>query len=206
MYQFPLFETISIRYGEVQNIKFHQERFNFACQTYFQVSPFLTLSEIIQPSEETKQGLYRCRLVYNRSEFQLHFYPYQAKTINQFKLVYTNNLDYRFKYTDRRFFQGIKLTENEEAIIINNGKVSDCTIGNLLFSQEGRWYSPKDYLLKGTQLSRLLEEEQVELIDITPKDLPYFEQVMYINALNPFEHQRALPIQAVDLAKILQSA
>ncbi|VEI46731.1 Branched-chain amino acid aminotransferase/4-amino-4-deoxychorismate lyase [Actinobacillus equuli] len=95
----------------------------------------------------------------------------------------------------------LKILQADEVIIINNGKVSDCTIGNLLFSRKGRWFSSRDYLLKGTQLTKLVEEGIVQLVQITPQDLPQYEQVMMVNALNPFDLQRALPISVINFVR-----
>ncbi|MDO9795428.1 branched-chain amino acid aminotransferase, partial [Glaesserella parasuis] len=65
---------------------------------------------------------------------------------------------------------------------------------NLLFLKQGKWYSPNHYLLKGTQLSYLLDEQKISLIDIPVEALFDYEQIMVINALNPFDLQRAVPI------------
>lgn len=201
MCRFPLFETIAICDGIVQNIEFHQRRFDQACRDFFQVKPFLNLAEVIIPSVEQQRGIFRCRLDYNKNEYILQYSPYKPKIIQQFKLIYTQNLEYRFKYTMRDFFQSIPLAENEEAIIINNGKVSDATIGNLLFFKQGKWLTSQHYLLKGTQLATLLETNRVELADIEVKDLSQFEKIMLINALNPFDLTRSVPIQAIDFGE-----
>ncbi len=79
-------------------------------------------------------------------------------------------------------------------IIINNGFVSDCSIGNLLFLKQKIWYSPQHYLLKGTQLTRLIEEKKVYLAEIRAENLFDYEQIMVINALNPFNSVRAVPM------------
>lgn len=197
MSQFPLFETLLIKDGIPQNIAYHQQRFNLACREFFKVDPFLNLIEVIIPPIMNCDEILRCRLDYNQSDYQVNFFTYKPKQITEFQVIETQQLDYQFKYRDRTFFQSLPTNEQREVIIVNNGKVSDCTIGNLLFLKQGKWFSPQDYLLKGTQLSRLLDEKQVELCEITPNNLTNFEQVMLINALNPFDPARAIPIQAV---------
>ncbi|AGH39054.1 Branched-chain amino acid aminotransferase/4-amino-4-deoxychorismate lyase [Bibersteinia trehalosi USDA-ARS-USMARC-188] len=200
MSQFPLFETIAIKDGIAQNIAYHQARYEKSCFGYFNETPLFELSKILTIPQEYKQGLYRCKIAYNQHDYEIQYFPYQAKELHYFDVVYSDNLDYQFKYSNRSIFQTFPINQHSEVIIINNGKVSDCTIGNLLFSKQGKWYSSKDYLLKGTQLSRLLDEKQVELLDIPVESLGNFEQIMLINALNPFDLARALPIQAVRFA------
>lgn len=197
MCQFPLFETIAIIDGNIQNIEYHQARYHNACRNYLKNEPVLNLAEIINVPVKYQSGLVRCKVEYNSVEYQIQYFPYQAKRIEFFQLVQCENLNYQFKYTDREIFANLPISTNSEVILLNDGKVSDCTIGNLLFLKNGKWFSPVDYLLKGTQLSRLLEKKRVELYRITADNLRDFEQVMMINALNPFDLARALPIQAV---------
>ncbi|WP_150539128.1 aminotransferase class IV family protein [Actinobacillus vicugnae] len=198
MCQFPLFETISVIDGKAQNLAYHQQRFEQAMQTYFHSQAQWQLADVIQVPTDFQQGLVRCRIDYNASEFQLQFFHYTPRTINRFKCVYTENLDYRFKYSDRKRLDSLKNLQSDEVIIINNGKVSDCTIGNLLFAKQWQWFSSQDYLLKGTQLTKLIEIGLVQLVEITPQDLASYDQIMMVNALNPFDLQRALPISVID--------
>ncbi|MDE8033843.1 aminotransferase class IV family protein [Actinobacillus equuli subsp. equuli] len=201
MYRFPLFETIAIIDGEPQNLAYHQQRFESAIKLYFNAQPQWQLAEVICVPDEFQQGSVRCRIDYNASEFEQQFFLYTPRKINSFQCVYTEDLDYRFKYSDRKRLDSLKTLQADEVIIINNGKVSDCTIGNLLFLKQGQWFSSQDYLLKGTQLSKLLEASMVQLVQITSQDLPQYEQVMMVNALNPFDLQRALPISAINFAR-----
>lgn len=196
MCQFPLFETLAVQDGIIQNIYYHQARYEQACRDYLQSKPILNFAEIIVPSRYLA-GLVRCKVEYNAQTYQVQFFPYHAKQIDYFELAYLDRVDYQFKYSDRTIFQSLSVPSDGEKIIIHNGKVSDCSIGNLLFLKQGQWFSSKDYLLKGTQLSRLLDEGKISLCEICVEDLNSFEKVMMINALNPFNIDRALPIQAV---------
>ncbi|MDO4697571.1 MAG: aminotransferase class IV family protein [Pasteurellaceae bacterium] len=193
MCRFPLFETLAVVDGQFRRVEYHQQRVNFAFQHYFKAECRLVLRQIPIPTE-FQHGFFRCRMDYNASDFAVGFYPYQPRKIEQFQCVYTENLDYRFKYSDRKGVDFGQKMQNVESIIVNNGKVSDCTIGNLLLLKNGVWYSPADYLLKGTQLSYLLDQKQVVLTEICPENLFDYQQIMLINALNPFELSRAIPI------------
>ncbi|WGE31163.1 aminotransferase class IV family protein [Actinobacillus genomosp. 2] len=197
MCRFPLFETIAIIDGEPQNLAYHQQRFESAMEQYFNVTSQRQLAEIICVPNEFQQGRVRCRIDYNANEFQQKFFHYTPRKIGSFQCVYVEDLDYRFKYSDRKRLDSLKTSQADEVIIINNGKVSDCTIGNLLFLKQGQWFSSQDYLLKGTQLTVLVERQQVFLTKISVEDLSQYERVMMVNALNPFDPERSLPVSAI---------
>lgn len=206
MCQFPLFETISIIDGKAQNLPYHQVRFEQAVSTFFGCEPTFSLAQILQVPAEFQQGKIRCRIDYNAEQCEVKFFPYQPKKIQQFRCVEVENWDYRLKYSDRKRFDLLNILQNEEVVIINNGKVSDCSIGNLLFLKQGIWYSPSDYLLKGTQLTQLLEQQKVRLTPIKKADLTNYEKVMLVNALNPFDENRALAISQIDFCDIARKS
>lgn len=194
MCQYPLFETVAIIDGKIQNIFYHQQRMNNAFIHYFKQDNNFALSEMINIPEEYQKGLVRCRIDYNTKECQVQFFHYIPKAIKTFQCVYVENFDYQFKYTDRLELEQLKQTVCDEIILVNNGFISDCSIGNLLFLKQGKWYSPNHYLLKGTQMSYLLDEQKISLVDIPVEALFDYEQIMVINALNPFDLKRAVPI------------
>ncbi|QIM66004.1 branched-chain amino acid aminotransferase [Mannheimia granulomatis] len=198
MYQFPLFETLSIIDGQIQNLPYHQQRFERAVRAFFGCEPTFSLVQILQVPTEFQHGKIRCRIDYNAEQFEVKFFPYHPKQIQRFRCVEVENWDYHLKYSDRKRFDSLNILQNEEVIIVNNGYVSDCSIGNLLFLKQGIWYSSANYLLKGTQLTRLLEQQKVVLTQIKKTDLPLYEKVMLINALNPFDEERALAISQID--------
>lgn len=193
MSQYPLFETLAVVDGNFRQIEFHQQRVNNAFKYYFNAIPQLHLDNILIPPS-FKDGFFRCRIDYNSTTFKIGFFPYTPKKLTTFQCVFTENMDYRFKYSNRKRLDDLKNNHTDEIIIINNGYVSDCTIGNLLFLKNNNWYSSADYLLKGTQLHALLEKQAVELIKIDTNAIFNFEKIMMINALNPFDITRAIPI------------
>lgn len=195
MCQFPLFETLAVVDGKFQNLFFHQQRVNLAFEYYLKTQCHLNLEKIIIPTAY-QSGFFRCRIDYNNTEFSIEFFPYTRKHLQKFQCIYTENLDYKFKYSDRKRLDILKNLQSDEIIIVNNGFVSDCTIGNLLFLKKGKWYSPEHYLLKGTQLSTLLAQGLVELTPIKAEQLFDYEKMMVINALNPFDLTKAITIDS----------
>ena len=195
---FPVFETIAIIDGIPQNLAFHQARMDNTIEKLFQKTSVFNLEEIIQVPTEYQNGLIKCRIDYNQQDFNIIFSAYQRREIRNYQCVYLDNLDYTFKYTSRTIFEDIKMTK-DEAVIIQDKKVTDCRIGNLIFLKDGIWYGPKNYLLKGTQLSRLLSENQVQLKEIYTDEIHQYEKVMMINAMNPFDESRAISTQHITL-------
>lgn len=129
-------------------------------------------------------------------------FDYTPKHISRLKIIHHNDIDYRYKYSDRTQLNLLLNTAKsafdvDEIIIVKQGRVSDCTIGNLLFGRQGRWYTPSTPLLRGTQRQFLLDNGRIILADIKPCQLDCYEQVMIINALNLFDERRALPIDCI---------
>lgn len=195
---FPVFETIAIIDGIPQNLAFHQARMDNTIEKLFQQVSIFNLEEIIQVPTEYQNGLIKCRIDYNQQDFNIIFSAYQRREIKNYQCIYLDKLNYTFKYTNRTIFENLNI-EKDEAIIIQNGKITDCRIGNLLFLKNNIWYSSKDYLLKGTQLSNLLSKNRIELAEIRVDDLHQYEKVMMINAMNPFDESRAISTQHITL-------
>lgn len=195
---FPVFETIAIIDGLPQNLAFHQARMDNTIEKLFQKTSVFNLEEIIQVPTEYQNGLIKCRIDYNQQDFNIIFSAYQRREIRNYQCVYLDNLDYTLKYTNRTIFEDINMIK-DEAVIIHDKKVTDCRIGNLIFFKDGIWYGSKNYLLKGTQLSRLLSENRVQLKEINADEIHQYEKVMMINAMNPFDESRAISTQHITL-------
>ncbi|MEZ7720448.1 aminotransferase class IV family protein [Haemophilus paraphrohaemolyticus] len=195
---FPVFETIAIIDGIPQNLAFHQARMDNTIEKLFQKTSVFNLEEIIQVPTEYQNGLIKCRIDYNQQDFNIIFSAYQRREIRNYQCVYLDNLDYALKYTNRTIFEDINMIK-DEAVIIHDKKVTDCRIGNLIFFKDGIWYGSKNYLLKGTQLSRLLSENRVQLKEINADEIHQYEKVMMINAMNPFDESRAISTQHITL-------
>ncbi|OOH90365.1 branched-chain amino acid aminotransferase [Pasteurellaceae bacterium 15-036681] len=199
MHQFPLFETIAIKNKQFLNLDYHQKRYEKAIRDYFGEEPKFDLAESLKLPLDIGNNLIRCKVEYNCDEYQVSFFDYTPRLLQRFQCVYTENLDYQFKYSNREPLDKLKSAHSDEVIIINNGFVSDCTIGNLLFAKQGKWYSSSHYLLRGTQLSKLVDKGKVDLIEIRAKDIFNYEQIMMVNALNPFDLKRAIPITSASI-------
>lgn len=196
-----LFETIAIIDGKVQNLSYHQARYERGMAYLQQLKPKLlletmSLADLIQVPESLQQGVVRCRIDYDYCLFDVVFSPYQAKQIQRFKMIEVDDIEYTHKFSDRTIFEQLQQEKGlaDEIIIVKNGLITDCTIGNLLFLKHQQWFTPKQPLLAGTQRAKLLDDGFIQLEDIGIQELFSYEKIMMVNALNPFDEQRAVNI------------
>ena len=90
------------------------------------------------------------------------------------------------KYSDRSLINTLfaRRDVSDEIIIIKNGKATDCSIGNLIFRQGKKWYTPDTPLLLGTQREKLLQEGKIQERTIFQEDIVNFDEIKIVNAMN----------------------
>ena len=190
---FPLFETLRIEKGQVQNLALHQQRYENSLREFYAGQPYkiFSLAKILQKNTalwvNNQSSLIRCRIDYNATQYHLQCFPYQRKTYQRFHPVICDDIDYHLKYSNRAIFNELLKQKGDcdEIIIVKQGKITDCTIGNLILRQGSQWFTPDSPLLIGTQRSKLLKERKIIERKILLSDLPLFEEIRLINALNP---------------------
>lgn len=198
--EFPLFETLAIVDGQVQNITYHQYRYQNSLSKFYpnqitQIIDFATLiplalASFLQHTAITGlPTLLRCRVDYNATHYQVGFFPYIKKSYHYFTPVVCDEINYPLKFANRHIFTKLLAQKGiaDEVMIIKQGFVTDCTIGNLIFKQRGEWFTPSTPLLQGTQRAKLLAEQKVSVREIRLQSLDKFEEVRLINALNGLE-------------------
>ncbi|MBY5960036.1 aminotransferase class IV family protein [Membranicola marinus] len=187
MYQF--IETISVKEGQIQHLADHQERMDRTILHFFDSRSTPDLNSVLSVPAHARQGWIKCRVVYDHDVQEITWTPYQVKKPASFALVHTNDLDYSYKYTDRKIFSElISQAETDDIIIVKNGWITDSSYANLLFRTDDRWITPAHPLLPGTQRSRLLQSGVIEEEPIKPSDLQQFDRLKLINALLDMEN------------------
>lgn len=185
---YPLFETLLIKQNEVQNIALHQARYERSLRQFYGKSAvnIFNLSAAIQPPEHLKAQLLRCRIEYDRHNLNLQYAPFSPKTYRTFQPVICDHIDYGLKYTDRSLLNTLFQQRQgcDEIIIIKQGKVTDCSIGNLIFRQGEQWFTSVSPLLQGTQREKLLQQGIIQECEILAKDIDLFDEIRVVNALN----------------------
>ncbi|MBP4133868.1 aminotransferase class IV family protein [Gallibacterium anatis] len=190
---FPLFETLCIENGQVQNLALHQQRYENSLREFYAGQPYkiFSLAKILQKNTalwaNLQSPIIRCRIDYNATQYHLQCFPYQRKTYQRFHPVICDDIDYHLKYSNRAIFNELLKQKGDcdEIIIVKQGKITDCTIGNLILRQGSQWFTPDSPLLIGTQRSKLLQERKIIEREILLSDLPLYQEIRLINALNP---------------------
>lgn len=189
---FPLFETLCIENGQVQNLALHQQRYENSLREFYAGQPYdiFSIAKILQKNTalwaNLQSTIIRCRIDYNATQYHLQCFPYHRKTYQRFHPVICDDIDYHLKYSDRAIFNELLKQKGDcdEIIIVKQGKITDCTIGNLILRQGSQWFTPDSPLLIGTQRSKLLQERKIIEREILLSDLHLYQEIRLINALN----------------------
>jgi 4-amino-4-deoxychorismate lyase len=179
-----LLETIQILNGTFQNIEYHNVRCYNSRKKLFGSDELWKLENLIKIPSECSEGIFRCRIIYEKEIKEVTFTPYLYKEIKTLKLVDIGDWEYSYKYADRSFMTNL-LNENkgfDEIILVKNGFITDCTIANLAFYDGINWFTPSTPLLKGTKRQQLLDSQMIIEREIRVEDLGDYEGVCLINA------------------------
>jgi len=185
-----LFETIKIENGQIFNLDWHNRRFNKTQKELFSINLDINLKEFISPP---KTGLHRCKIIYNSDIQSVEYFPYKAKTFQNFQIV-KSQLNYKYKYTNRLEFQEL-VAQYGEIIIEKNGFLTDTSIANIAFFDGQTWFTPQTPLLEGTTRARLLDEGFLKLKNIKKENIKNYSHFALMNAMIGFRIQKSVPIQ-----------
>lgn len=191
-------ESIRVVNGNPQNVYWHQKRMN---KTFMQftgvVCPF-SLDLIFRELSFPKTGKHKLRIVYNLREIvELEIIPYSIRLISKFYLVERDDIDYAYKFEERRSLDSIDHID-AEPIIVQNGLITDTRYSNLIFKKDNCWYTPSSFLLNGTMRQKLLAEGAIFECKIGVNDLLNYSHFKMINAMMPPEQA---VLYRVDLLK-----
>ena len=178
-----LLETIQILDGQLQSIEYHNVRFNKSRKELFGVDELSQLEHLVKIPSECSEGIFRCRVVYEKEIQEVTFTPYVCKEVKTLKLVDIGDWDYSHKYADRSFMTNLlnKNKDFDEVIMVKNGFITDCTIANLAFWDNKNWLTPSTPLLEGTKRSQLLDRKEIIEREIRVEDISQYEGVCLIN-------------------------
>ncbi len=193
---FSFLETICVENGLPKNLFYHQKRVDDTFKRFFHAfKPFSIekkLAILIIPAD----GVQRCRMIYEQEIQSIEFIPYIEKKISTLKIVPADKFDYRFKWSDRSYFQ-LTLAENchsDEVIFQKNGLIQDCTIANLAFLKEGIWHTPKNPMHWGTTRNRLIDEHLIQEHDIKVSELHLYSHICLINVFRSLSIENSIAV------------
>lgn len=191
-------ESIRIQDGQIQLLDYHNDRFNATRKLFFCVEEEWDLKHFIRVPEEYRTGVVKCRLCYDIEITEIQFAFYNPRRIEELKLI-PAQFNYAYKSADRTALELLtySLESNQDALIVKDGKISDTSFSNVIFRKNKRWYTPNSPLLKGVMREYLLDEDRITEMGIGPKDLRLFDAFMLINAMLPFDSERAIAIKNI---------
>ncbi len=190
-----LFETIKVVNKKLLNVSFHNERMNRSRYEIFGSKNELNLGELVEIPTDITNDVYKCKVIYSDTIKDIEFRKYTTRTIEQLKIIYEDTIDYSYKYLDRSIFDKLlqenKCKENEDILIIKNGRIADTSYSNIVLFDGSEWHTPKFPLLKGTKRAKLLYDKRIIEKDIMIYELEHYEQIMLINAMLEFDPREA---------------
>lgn len=187
---YPFFETIRVEDGRVFVPERHLERMRATCTEEWGIFLHANILDKLSVPETFCIGIAKLNIFYNKTESQFAFSYYQHRKIEKVMLVEApTQLDYRHKYTDRNILDELLNQSNaDEIIIVKNGAITDTSKANIVFEKEGKLYTPDTFLLNGTMRKHLLKAGEITEKQIRVEDLPQFDAIYFVNAMNPLEN------------------
>jgi 4-amino-4-deoxychorismate lyase len=178
-----LIETIRLYNGRFLHLNYHNERLNKSRQDIFGTSINLDLYSYLEKTDYPEKGLFKTRVEYAENFKNINFIHYIPKEISSLRIVTKNKISYSYKYANRSCFEDIVTNEREEAVIIKNGFVTDCTYANLAFFNGNKWFTPNTCLLNGTKRQFYLDQGVILSATIRSEDIKYFDKISLINSM-----------------------
>ena len=85
----------------------------------------------------------------------------------------------------------------DEILIIKQGMVTDSFYANVAFLNGNKWYTPRTFLLPGTQRAFLLDCGVIEEADISENDIYNYSHIRLFNAMVGWEHAPVLEVGTI---------
>lgn len=183
-----MFETIRIQNKQPCNLRYHNRRMNAARRSLFGCTDELRLEEIISVPAVLTEDLYKCRVLYGKSIFDVQFEIYSPRIIKTLQLVQADSIRYEFKFLDRSCFARlIRATHADDILIVKDGLLTDTSFANIVFFDGTRWITPSTPLLRGTRREYYVETGLIEESRLAVDDLARFSKAVLVNAMLDLE-------------------
>jgi 4-amino-4-deoxychorismate lyase len=184
-------ETIWIRNHRVQNLGYHQARYEHTCKQYYGCAPSFKLSKCIDRNAIDSSDV-KCRFIYDHQSYKVSYEVYQRSIIHSLQTIENKDISYPFKTLARPALDDLygQRGKCDEIVITKNGNVTDAYYYSLVFENDKGFYVPKDALLPSTRRQALIDNNIVKEIRIHTSELKKYTHIHLINALNPLEKHR----------------
>ena len=195
-----LVESIKVKEGRLFNINFHSDRFNTSRKELFGIGLPVDLSTKITIPAYANKGIYKCRIEYNQHIRNIEFIPYELKQVRTLRLVEAGELEYRYKFVDRRGLDSLfnQKRECDDILIVKDGRITDTSYANIVVrGTDKQWYTPATYLLPGTKRAYLIDKGLVKEKEITPASLKRFIELRMINSMMDINDTPGIPVRTI---------
>ena len=198
-YTYPLFESICVLDGTIQNAEYHQQRFEKSYHTFYGRPPKYGLFDSISIPTQFSNGKVKLRISYNKRRKSVAFSNYIEKTITSLKLIADNQIDYSLKYQKRAVINNLYRQRNgcDDVLIVKNDMITDSSYSNIIFFDGNNWVTSNTPLLEGTMRRKLIQQNIIDAIPISTKDLKQFEAFQLINAMIGFDEDQKISIEKI---------
>lgn len=199
---YPLFESVCIENGKIQNAHYHESRFKSSFYAFFGFEPNYSLFDKVVLPRIDKSLKCKLRIEYNEIGTKWTISEYLNTIPSSLLLLKDDAIDYPLKYANRKNLNNLyqQKANFEDILIIKNGLITDATYSNILFTDGQKIITPSTPLLNGTCRTRLLSEKIITEAPIKADSIHLFESFQLINALNDFDKNRWKPIQNITTA------
>ena len=180
-------ETMCAVNGIIELIDYHNERLNRTRHELFGCNDIIVLNDIIHPDNSV--GCLKVRVVYDASGVtEVSYSPYTPKKIHYLRIVTDDDIDYRYKSTNRTRLQSLASMKGDcdEVLIVRNGLITDTSYTNVAVNINDEWYTPRLPLLKGTRRASLLDKGIIKEKDIYVSDINEKSEIMLFNGMMDF--------------------
>jgi 4-amino-4-deoxychorismate lyase len=194
-----LFESIRIQNGRRYLLEYHSRRFNQSRKAIFGIDDPIDLKKQIKVPDKCKQGLFKCRIVYDEKIRSITFDPYNSNIVRTLRIVHDETINYEYKYIERKNIDQLNKLRSgcDDILIVRNGLITDTSICNIIFLKGGKWVTPKVSLFRGVQRQQLLDKGIIKEANITLQQLSNFTHFKLINAMKPFSSATIIPIDNI---------
>ena len=195
-----LIESIKVIDRKFENISFHNQRCNEARAALWNCKNKIDISLEVALPNDLSDGLYKCRILYSSQIDKIEFIPYQLPNIHSLQVIYDDEIEYPYKYEDRRRINELFAMRKQcdDILIIKNGYLSDTSFCNIVLYDKENYFTPDTPLLNGTKLRQLISQKKIFEKKITLNDLKSFQKIFLVNAMIDLEDNICIDIENVN--------
>jgi 4-amino-4-deoxychorismate lyase len=195
----PYIETIKLMNGVLENLSWHQIRFERTRRETLGLRKHPALEQVITIPGGLERGLYKCRVVYGKTIERIEFEPHEKRVVNSLKLVVSETISYGYKFASRSDLDTLYQMRGDcdDILIVKNGCLTDSYYANVVLWDGARWTTPDTPLLPGTMRASLLANGLITEKHILAEHLDQYEKARLINAMNHLRESPDIPVENI---------